>query len=143
MQAAILRCAASRAPTSTRLGDHVAEEASRRVGVLAILTAASVVGKTFLQAMLQPELIAGIGSPAFRIAALYLVLASIGLFVLQRSKAVGAQVLLDFGLVLEVTGAFAFSVMENAMPWPDQPFRGVAGVSVWIALCVLVIPNRP
>jgi hypothetical protein len=88
-------------------------------------------------------MIAGIRSPAFRLAALYLILVSVGLFALQRSKPVGTQAQLDLGIVLGVTGAFALGVMENATPWPDHPFRGVAGVSVWIAICVLLIPNRP
>jgi serine/threonine-protein kinase len=143
MKEALLRCAGERVRTSTHLADQVAEEGARRVGILAILTAVTVVGKTLLQVLLQPEMIAGVRSPAFRVAALCLVLASVGLFVVQRARIVAAQVLLDLGLVLEVTGAFALGVMENAMPWPEHPFRGIAGVSVWIAICMLVIPNRP
>ena len=53
------------------------------------------------------------------------------------------QTLFDFGLVFEVAGALVLAVMENSMAWPDSPIRGSTVVAAWIALCVLVIPNRP
>src|SRR4051812_29580086 len=114
MPTGILRCAAHNPRTNTRLDEQVADEAARRVGVLSILTAATLVGKAVLQLWLQPEMAPAFGSPGFRLAALYLVLASAGLAALQRSGAVCSQMLLDLGLGLEVTGAFSLGVMENA-----------------------------
>src|SRR3954470_8217813 len=109
----ILRCPAQNSRTNTRLDEHVADEAARRMGVLSVLTAATLVAKTVLQLWLQPEMAVAIGSLSFRLAALYLVLASTSLAVLQRSGAVCSQRLLDVGLGLEVSGAFALGVMEN------------------------------
>jgi serine/threonine-protein kinase len=129
--------------TKARLDDTVAEEAARRLGIVAILTAVTVVGKSVLLHFLQPEVAAAHATALFRLPALFLVLASVGLAALQRSKLVLPQTLLDLGLVFEVTGAFVIGVIENVMPWPDQPMRGSTGVAAWIALCVLVIPNRP
>jgi serine/threonine-protein kinase len=33
--------------------------------------------------------------------------------------------------------------MENAMPWPDTPIRGSTAVATWLAICVVIIPNKP
>src|SRR5262249_50985542 len=68
---------------------------------------------------------------------------SAGLAALQRSGAVRPQMLLDLGLVVEIGGAFALAVMENAIAWPDAPVRGSTFVAAWIAGYTLVIPNRP
>src|SRR5439155_20933443 len=111
----ILRCGRNRLRsdghgTKARLDNSVAEEAVRRLGTLAILTAVTVVGKTVLQTTLQPELAAAHATPLFRLTALFLVLASAGLAALQRSKLVGAQVMLDAGLAFEMAGAFAIGV---------------------------------
>src|SRR5262249_4358200 len=129
--------------TKARLDDDVAENAARRLGTLAILTAVTVVGMTALQAALQPELAAAHETPVFRLSALFLVLSSVGLAALERSKLVRPQVLLDVGLLFEVAGAFAIGLMENSAPWPDYPFRGSTGVAAWIAICVRVISTRP
>jgi serine/threonine-protein kinase len=52
---------------------------------------------------------------------LFLVLAGASLAVLQRAELVGAQELLDLGLVFEVAGSCALALMENAAPWPNSP----------------------
>src|SRR5258706_11664788 len=59
--------------TKARLDDDVAEKAARRLGMMAILTAVTVVGTTVLQAALQPELAAAHETPVFRLSALFLV----------------------------------------------------------------------
>jgi eukaryotic-like serine/threonine-protein kinase len=147
-QGGILQCAANRFGsdrdrTKARLDDDVAENAARRLGTLAILTALTVVGSTILLCALQPELAAAHETPVFRLSALFLLLASVGLAALERSKLVRPQVLLDAGLAFEVAGAFAIGMMENSAAWPDSPVRGSTAVAAWIAICVLVISNRP
>ena len=59
-------------------------------------------------------------TPLFRLSALFLVLAAAGLAALQRSGLVRPQDLLDLGLVFEIAGAFALSLMENALAWPRR-----------------------
>src|SRR5205809_3233309 len=81
--------------TKARLDQNVAEEAARRLGTLAILTAITVVGTALLQHGLQPELAAAHGTAMFRLSALFLVLASVALAALARSKLVLPQALLD------------------------------------------------
>src|SRR5262245_12658317 len=144
----ILRCEANRlhsdSPrTKARVEDDVAEQAAQRIGTMAILTALTVVGMAILQHSLQPELAAAHKTPLFRLSAIFLVLASAGLAALQRSKILAPQLLLDIGLVFEVAGAFALGLIENSLPWQNHPVRGSTIVAAWIALCVLVIPNRP
>ncbi len=110
---------------------------------MAILTAATAIVTPLVQQLLQPEMALAHQTPLFRLSGLFLVLAAIGLAALQRSEAVSPQDLLDLGLVFEIIGSCALALMENAMPWPNSEIRGSTGVAAWIAICVVVIPNRP
>src|SRR5262245_39387531 len=105
----VLRCHWNRlsgdSRTNARIDDDVAEQGARRLGTFAILTAVSVVAAITLKTLLQPELAAAYHNPLFRLSALYSVLASVGLAVLQRSRSVHPQILLDLGLAFEITGA--------------------------------------
>jgi eukaryotic-like serine/threonine-protein kinase len=132
-----------RSDSKTRPDDNVAVEAARRLGTLAILTAVTVVAMILIQHTLQPELATAHNTPLFWLAALFLTLSSMGVAGVERSKLASAQTLLDVGLLFEVIGAFVIGVMENTMAWSDQPVRGSTGVAVWIAICMLIITNRP
>lgn len=134
---------ASASQAQARIAGDVAEQGARRIGILAIITAVTVVGAAFLQQALQPEMAAAQQSPVFRLSALALVLAGAGLAALQRAELVSQQDLLDLGLVFEVAGSCALALMENAAPWSNSPVRGSTTVVTWIAICVIVIPNRP
>jgi serine/threonine-protein kinase len=141
-----LHCARNRRPESprskARIDQRVAADAAHRLGTLAILTGISVVGMTLAQNALQPELAAAHRAPLFQLSALLLVLASLGLAALERCGLARAQTLLDLGLAFEVAGAFVIATMENSLPWANSPVRGSSTVAVWIAVCILVIPNR-
>jgi len=144
----VLRCGrapsqASGSRTHVRIADEVAKQGAQRIGVLAFITAVTVVGVAILHQALQPEMAAAQQNHLFRLSALFLVLAGIGLVALQRSDLVSAQELLDLGLVFEVAGSCALAFMENAMPWPDAPIRGSTSVATWLAICVVIIPNKP
>jgi hypothetical protein len=144
----ILRCQDNRPAsggqsTKARVDDDVAEQGARRLGTLAVLTAVSVVGASIVKDLLQPELAAAHETPLFRLNALFLVLASVGLAALERSGSVRPQTLLDLGLVFEIAGAFTLAAMENVIPRPHDPIQGSTFVSAWIAVCALVIPNTP
>jgi serine/threonine-protein kinase len=110
---------------------------------MAILTAVTVVGAAVLQQALQPEIAAAQRTPVFRLSALFLVLAGAALAALQRAGLVTPQDLLDLGLLFEVAGSCALALMENALPWADSAIRGSTIVAAWIAICAVVIPNRP
>ena len=129
--------------TQARIANRVADGASRRIGTLAILTAVTVVGASLLQHALSPDMAAAQQTSLFRLSALFLVLAGAGLAALQRSGMLSSQDLLDVGLVFEVGGALALALMENAIPLPAHMSRGYTGVSAWITICVMAIPNRP
>jgi hypothetical protein len=123
-----------------RVADDVAEQASRRIGTLAILSAVTVVA----MGLLQPQLTAIRNEPLFRSAGLCLLLASVGLAALERLKLVRPQMLLDAGMLFEVAGAFMIGVMENALAWPlERPVFSASAITIWIAVCALVIPNQP
>src|SRR5215467_8189914 len=105
----ILRCELQRlnsgsSGTKARIGLDVAEQSARRLGTLAILTAVSVVAATVAKYLLQPELAAAEATPLFRLSALFLVLSSVALAVLQRTGPILPQTLLDLGLVFEISG---------------------------------------
>src|SRR5260370_23547022 len=101
-------------PRGDRLENDVAQEGARRIGTLAILTAVTVLGVALLQSFLQPELAAH-RTPLFRLSALFLVLSSAGLAALQRSNVCSPQLLLDLGLVFEVTGALALVQVQQKL----------------------------
>ena len=143
----VLRRHAGEAPagsrTQARIADEVADEAARRLGTLAILTAVTIVGAAILQQALQPEMAAIQKSALYRLSGLFLVIAGIALASFQRAGWISSQELLDLGLVFEIVGAGALSLMENTAPWPDSVIRGFTPIAAWIAICVVVIPNRP
>jgi hypothetical protein len=108
-----------------------------------VLTAVTVVGSAIALHALQPEISFAEQSPLYRLSALFLVLSGTGIAVLQRVELVSPQALLDLGLILQIAGAGALALMESAAPWPDGPIRGASAAAVWMAICVMVIPNRP
>src|SRR5512132_3439630 len=113
----VLRCNGRRSAdrgmqTRARIAGGIADEASRRIGTLAILTAVTVVGASILHHALSPDIAAAQQTPLFRLSALFLVLAGAGLAALQRSGLLTSQDLLDVGLVFEIGGALALSLME-------------------------------
>ena len=136
------RFAPHRTPRGDRLENDVAQEGARRIGTLAILTAVTVLGVALLQSFLQPELAAH-RTPLFRLSALFLVLSSAGLAALQRSNVCSPQLLLDLGLVFEVTGALALGLIENSIHWSNAPLGRSTAVGGWIAVWVMVVPSRP
>src|SRR5579872_7408665 len=83
------------AKTRARIAGGMADEASGRIGTLAILTAVTVVGASILHHSLSPAIAAAQETPLFRLSALFLVLAGAGLAALQRSALLTSQDLLD------------------------------------------------
>ncbi len=136
------RFAPHNTPRGDRLENDVAQEGARRIGTLAILTAVTVLGIAVLQGLLQPELAAH-RTPLFRLSALFLVLSSAGLAALQRSNVCSPQVLLNLGLLFEVTGALALGLIENSIHWSNAPLGRSTAVGGWIAVWVMVVPSRP
>jgi eukaryotic-like serine/threonine-protein kinase len=134
------------APSSTRwserLENDVAQEGAHRLGTLAILTAVTVLGIAVLEGLLQPEL-ASHRTPLFRGSALLLVLSSAGLAALQWWSICSPQLLLDLGLVFEVIGALALGLIESSIHWSNATLGRSTAVAGWIAICAMVIPNRP
>ena len=110
---------------------------------MAILTSVTVVAAAMLEHALQPQLASAQQSPLYRLNAVLLVLAGAVLAAVQRSELVSPQKLLDLGLLFEVAGACALGFIDNAAPWPDSAIRGTTTVAAWIAICVVLIPNRP
>src|SRR5690348_2522147 len=146
--ASVLKRAAHQSTTTSdkthaQIADDVARLGAERIGALAAFTAVTVVGASILEHTLLPEMAAAQASPLYRLSALFLVLAGVGLAALRRSELISPQDLLDLGLLFEVAGACALALMENAQPWPGSVVQGSTRVAVWIAICVLVIPNRP
>jgi eukaryotic-like serine/threonine-protein kinase len=144
----VLRCGghrvtASGSQTQARIADEVAREAARRIGTIAILTSLTVVASAILRHALEPEMALAQQTLLYRLSALFLVLAGAGLAALQRAKLVSAQDLLDLGLVFEIAGAGALALMENSARLTNSAFHGTTIVAAWIAICVVVIPNRP
>ena len=130
---AVLRCDGHRVRRE-RLADAGADrrrtspmKGARRIGTLAILTAVTVVGASILQHALSPEIAAAQQTPLFRLSALFLVLAGVGI---GGAPALGtAQFAGSVGCRAGVRNRrrAALSLMENAMPLPRLCVRGSHG----------------
>jgi len=129
--------------THARIAEDVAQLGARRIGMLAVLTAVTVLGSAIALHALQPEISFAEQSPLYHLSALFLVLSGLGIAVLQRFELVSPQAVLDVGLIFQIAGAGALALTESAAPWQDGPIRGASAAGVWMAICVMVIPNRP
>lgn len=138
-----VRSSSAGSQTRRRVADDVAVQNAQRIGTMAILTSITVLAAAILQHALQPQMAAAQLSPLYRLSALFLVLAGAALAAVQRAEVVNPQELLDLGLLFEIAGAGAIAFIENAAPWPDSAVRGTTVVAAWIAICVVVIPNKP
>ena len=124
LPAGVLRCGRNALASEQSAHQHadgrcVAEQAARRLGTLAILTAVTVVGMTRLAARPAAGTGRGTTDSAVPSGALFLVLASSGWPRCSGRSSSAPQELLDLGLVFEVAGAFVLGFMENSMPWPE------------------------
>jgi serine/threonine-protein kinase len=68
---------------------------------------------------------------------------SLALFILSRTKKIGAQLLLDLALVYEVVLAFTTALTRHSIPWDQAISRDWSEVAVWIIVFSVVIPNTP
>ena len=129
--------------TRLRIAGDVADQAARRVGTVAILTAVTTLGAAILQHALQPEMVEAQRTLLYRFSALSLILVAAGIGYLQRAESLNAHRLLDLGLVLEIFGAVVIGLLENTVPWREDAVRGSTPVAAWIAIWVVLIPNQP
>lgn len=61
---------------------------------------------------------------------------------LAWSRRFPSNLILDFGLIFEVLGAFWIGLLEHGLPESAaEPLRGVSGISLWIAFFVLAVPT--
>jgi hypothetical protein len=95
-----------------------------------------------LQPGLQPEMAAAQQSPLFRLSALFLVLAGIGLAALQRSELVSAQDCWTSAWSSRCRGVRArlHGKRHAVARYADS---GIDGGSDMARLCVVIIPNKP
>ncbi len=130
-------------PLAHKLPPALVEKAMERLCWISILCAVTTVLLLGLEAYFQPEIRESLHQPAIRLTVLMTLLLS-GLFiVVQRSGWVKKETLLDFGIVFQVLISFMISMFETTVKWTDAPVIGHSGVSIWLALCGLLLPNAP
>ena len=120
------------------------EDAARRLGLLALITAGLVVGVELLQALAQPELARVLADPFTRLATLAAVLLAVALSVTQRYQLVTPATTLTLGMIFEIAVAFAISMVETSVPFtPGKAVLGISSIGPWLVFVSVVIPQRP
>ncbi len=121
-----------------------ADRAANRLCWIALSCAVTTIAMFLLQGLLQPEVAAAQKRPLVQLTALFLVLDSVALIVMRASRRVSNEIILRWGLLFEVVGAFSLAIFEYTLPFdPAQPVRGISWVALWISVCTLLIPAAP
>jgi tRNA A-37 threonylcarbamoyl transferase component Bud32 len=120
------------------------ETAAARLSWVALVCPATAVVMAVMQHFLQPEVAQLQKQVHIQINTAVVIVLSLVIFAARHFAWVSDQTILRLGLVFEVVVGFALATFEYSMPWdPQQPVRGVSWMALWIALCGLLIPNRP
>jgi len=120
------------------------EKAAARLSWVALVCAVTAVVMAVMQKMLQPEVAQIQKQFHIQINTAVVISLSLVIFAARRFGWASDQTILRLGLVFEVVVGFALATFEYSLPWDaQQPVRGVSWMALWIALCGLLIPNRP
>jgi serine/threonine-protein kinase len=131
-------------PVSFKLPPALVEKASERLCWITILCAVTTVLLLAVESYFQPEFKNAFQLPAMRLTILGTFLVSGAFILVQRAGWVRKETLLDLGVGFQVLIAFVISMFETTIPWnPNVPVLGHSGVSIWLALCGLLLPNAP
>ena len=120
------------------------DKAVHRLGVVALISAISWPAFLATSTLLQPEAFQVLKHPLIRLTHLGIILISVAFVALQRSGWFSKQTILHFGSFFQVLVAFGIALCEGAMlKGPGYVIVGVSGVSLWLFLCGILIPNTP
>jgi len=117
-------------------------EGARRLGTLALLSAATMVVFAVAGRLLLMRSAPEASVPQIvLLGEVAAVLASMGMFVMARRSDVEPATVLDRALVYEVLMGLFMAVSYHALPWPPGVVvRGWTPVSVWIIAFPLMVP---
>jgi serine/threonine-protein kinase len=120
------------------------EEGSRRLAHLAVALVVAAITLHLFHRVMQPEIVPVFDDPVNRLAGLTVILIAAGLVALRRYKVVPSRTLLRFGMLFEISVAFAIALVETARPFdPSAPLLGLSGIGPWVIVVAAVIPSRP
>ncbi len=131
-------------PAGFRLPQALIEKNADRLCWISILCGVTTVALLAMEGLLQPEF-----GVAFQLASIRWTIAGIlgltlGFIAIQQFGLVRKEVLLDLGIVFQVSIAFSIAMFETTFNWnPNLPVLGHSGVAIWLALCGLLLPNAP
>ncbi|MCC6391344.1 MAG: serine/threonine protein kinase [Bryobacterales bacterium] len=134
----------SPSPATFRMPPALVEKVAQRLCWVSLICAITTVIGLSLQHFLQPDLRAVLGRPLVRLTSLGVILMSAGFVALQVKGLVKKTTLLDLGILFQLAVSFALATFETSMDWSAAgPVRGVSSLTVWLALCGLLLPNAP
>ena len=130
---------------SADLPSEVRDGGARRLGILGLLTAATMLfffalyiphnHKVTRELSLFPLPMVFVGAA---------ILLSVALFWLSRAWCGQPRRLLDFGVAYQLLMALLISLLNHAPPWGSAShIRGWSGVAVWIIIFAVFVPSRP
>lgn len=97
-----------------------------------------------MEGFLQPEFGAAFQLASIRWNIAGIVALTAAFIAIQRFGIFRKEVLLDLGIVFQVSIAFSIAMFETTFNWnPNVPVLGQSGVAIWLAFCGLLLPNAP
>jgi eukaryotic-like serine/threonine-protein kinase len=130
--------------TRTRLPQDFIDKAVSRLGLLGLLSAAAHPLFHYLPRLIIPgEVLRAAPNPPAPLLAMWAGIGSgLVMYVLSRSRRLAPNLMLDFGLIFEVVGAFCIGVIEASRLSPAGSVdTGPGRIALWITFFVLVVPN--
>jgi eukaryotic-like serine/threonine-protein kinase len=120
------------------------DEGARRLAGLSAVLVVTIVTMYAVQRVMQPEIAPLLDDPIARLVGLATILIAAGLVALQRYRVVTSRTLLSFGMVLEMSVAFAIAMVETSRPFDTSvPLLGLSAIGPWLVFLGAVIPSKP
>jgi serine/threonine-protein kinase len=123
---------------------EVANRVAGRLPWFVVFVVCAVFTLVTADVLLQPQFLDAVRRPFVRLTHLVLLLASLAFAAVHRQGRLSRALLLDLGLAYQVLGSFTICVFETSVDWnPDVPARGLSGLTAWLLLCGVLLPNAP
>jgi eukaryotic-like serine/threonine-protein kinase len=126
------------------LSFEVLEEGARRLTRLAVALVVTAIMLHLFHRVMQPQIVPVFDDPVNRLAGLMAILIAAGLVALRQYRIVPTRTLLRFGMLFEISVAFAIALIETARPFdPSTALLGLSAIGPWVVFVAAVIPSPP
>jgi hypothetical protein len=132
--------------TTGKIPADLVDRSVRRLGIFGLLSALAHPLLYFsIRAVLPADILETLPPPpSFVLAMWSAIICGLIISALAFSRKLEAPLMLDIGLIFEVAGAFLIGLMQSSLyPANILVHTGIAGITLWVAFFVLVVPSSP